>query len=97
MLRNLTALYKYTYKFLTIFSVADANSMLNRKRLGHLENLDGLNCIHEALSIEQHGTKCNSVSGAITHKGKNGIPMLSLAIYLLFTGHMALFIIRKRI
>ena len=71
--------------------------MLNRKRPGHLQNLGGLNCIHEALSTEQHGTKCNSVSCAITHKGKNGIPMLSLAVDLLFTGHTAPFIIRNGI
>ena len=36
MLRNLKALYKYTDRFLTIFSLADASSRLNRKSLGQL-------------------------------------------------------------
>ena len=36
MLRSLKALYKYTDKFLTIFSLVDASSRLNRKRLGNL-------------------------------------------------------------
>ena len=36
MLRNLKALYKYTDKFLTVFSLVDASSRLNRKRFGNL-------------------------------------------------------------
>ena len=35
MLRNLKALYIYTDRFLTIFSLVDASSRLNPKRLGH--------------------------------------------------------------
>ena len=35
MLRNLKALYKYTNRFLTVFSLVDASSRLNRKRLGN--------------------------------------------------------------
>ena len=35
MLRNLKALYKYTDKFLAIFSLVDASSRLDRKRLGN--------------------------------------------------------------
>ena len=38
MLRNLKALYKYTVRFLTIFSLVDTSSRLNRKRLGNLYN-----------------------------------------------------------
>ena len=44
MLLNLKALYKHTYKFLSIFSLVDARSRLNRKRLGNLWNFDGINC-----------------------------------------------------
>ena len=36
MLRKLKAVYKYTDRFLTIFSLVDASSRLNRKRLGNL-------------------------------------------------------------
>ena len=36
MLRNLEALYKYTDRFLTIFSLVDASSRLDRKRPGNL-------------------------------------------------------------
>ena len=36
ILRSLKALYKYTDRFLTIFSLVDASSRLNQKRLGNL-------------------------------------------------------------
>ena len=36
MLRNLKALYKYTDKFLTIFSLLDASSRLIQKRFRNL-------------------------------------------------------------
>jgi len=36
MLRNLKALYKHTDRFLTILSLVDASSRLNRKGLGNL-------------------------------------------------------------
>ena len=58
-LRNLKALYKYTDRFLTIFSLVDASSRLNRKRLGNLQNFNGINCALKVLSTGQHRTKCN--------------------------------------
>ena len=36
MLRSLKTLYKYTDRFVTIFSLVDASSRLNRKRSGNL-------------------------------------------------------------
>jgi len=36
MLRSLKALYKYTDKFLTVFSLVDASNRLHQKRSGNL-------------------------------------------------------------
>ena len=80
MLRNLKALYKYTDRFLTIFSLVDASSRLNRKRLGNLYNFNGINCALKVLSTGQHRTKCNSVACATLHNGQ----IRSLSVCLLY-------------
>ena len=80
MLRNLKALYKYTDKFLTIFSLVGASSRLNRKRLGDLLNFDGINCTLKAHSTGPHKTKCNSVSCVTLHNGQ----IRSLSVRLLY-------------
>ena len=80
MLRNLEALYKYTDRFLTIFSLVDANSRLNRKRPGNLSNFNRINCAFKVLSTGQHRTKCNSVSCATLHNGQ----IRSLSVCLLY-------------
>ena len=65
MLRSLKALYKYTDRFLTIFSLADASNSFNRekKKTWKFVNFNGIKVL-KVLSTGQHRTKCNSVSCA---------------------------------